>query len=427
MPLRRRAGAGVSTPDPARPPAGPALRGLILPVFLPVVVTEIGNGAATPVIAITTQGFGGSTAIAALMVALLGIGRVLGDIPASILAEKVGDRRSMLIAAAVSFVAYGTCLLSHSLLAYAAGLLVAGIANATFYLARQSFVIETVPSNLRARALSALGGSHRIGLFIGPLIGAGAIELWGTKAAYDVAISANILTVILLLVVRDKEPDAGKAPRSRLVPEHGSGRVLAEHWKLFSTLGFAIIAVGAVRAARQTVVPIWAVHIGLGAAQTSLIFAIASAVDMALFYPAGKVMDLYGRLAIALPAMTILGVTMMLLPLTHGLVMLTVVAMAMSLGNGIGAGIMMTLGADTAPEAGRLRFLGIWRFLGDVGNAAGPLLVSAIASLFTLAAGIVSVGTLGLAASAGLFVLVPRYSPFAYRSRRRVEKPEPSG
>jgi MFS family permease len=418
MPLRRSTGADTPVPGEARQGAAPVLRGLLLPVFLPVMVTELGNGAATPVIAITTRDFGGSTAIAALMVALLGIGRVVGDIPASVLAERIGDRRSMLCAAIVSVVAYCLCFLSGSLVLFGAGLLVAGMANATFYLARQSFVIETVPMNMRARALSALGGSHRIGLFIGPLIGAGAISLWGPDVAYLIAILANVATAVLLLVIRDGTAGSDAPPRSRLVHEHGSRKVFAEHWRLFTTLGMAIIAVGAVRAARQTVVPIWAVHIGLGAAQTSLVFAIASCVDMALFYPAGKIMDLYGRLAVALPAMTILGGTMALLPLAHGIVTLAIVAMAMSFGNGIGAGIMMTLGADTAPEAGRLRFLGIWRFLGDSGNAAGPLLVSVIASVASLAAGIIAVGSLGLFASVGLFVLVPRYSPFAYRRRR---------
>lgn len=406
---------------PSRPDTGPhvgmsagrMLRGLMLPVFLPVVVTEVGNGAVAPVIPTTTSQFGGSTAVAALMVALLGIGRVVGDIPASLLAERLGDRRAMLVAAVISVVAYGTCLLSGSLWVYGLGLLVAGIANAVFYLARQSFVIETVPDGLRARALSALGGAHRIGLFVGPLIGAGTITLWGAQAAYVVAIAANVVTATLLFVVHDD------APRSRehLRPEHGSGRVLAEHRRLFATLGLAVIAVGAVRAARQTVVPVWALHIGLGPAQTSLVFAVASAVDMALFYPAGKIMDSYGRIAIALPSMAILGGMMALLPLTHGLVTLAIVAMAMSFGNGIGAGIMMTLGADTAPVAGRLRFLGVWRFLGDAGNAVGPLVVSAIASLAALAAGIVTMGVVGLAAAAGLFVLVPRYSPYAYRRR----------
>jgi MFS family permease len=173
MPSRRDTGE-----SPASTSAGPMLRGLVLPVFLPVIATEVGNGAVAPVIATTTTGFGGSTAVAALMVALLGIGRVVGDIPASVLAERLGDRRSMLVAATVSVLAYGGCLLSGSLVVYGIGLLVAGVANAVFYLARQSLVIETVEQGLRARALSTLGGAHRVGLFLG-----GRCRRWAGRTA----------------------------------------------------------------------------------------------------------------------------------------------------------------------------------------------------------------------------------------------------
>jgi MFS family permease len=124
------------------------------------------------------------------------------------------------------------------------------------------------------------------------------------------------------------------------------------------------------------------------------------------------VMDRYGRLAIALPSMTILGVAMMTLPLTTGAISLTIVAMVMSLGNGIGSGIMMTLGADAAPPVGRIKFLGLWRVLSDSGNAAGPVVMSVVASAFTLAVGIVTIGSAGLLAAAALAIWVPRYSPF---------------
>ncbi len=153
--------------------------------------------------------------------------------------------------------------------------------------------------------------------------------------------------------------------------------MLIAHKRLFATLGLAVIAVWAVRAARQTVVPLWAAHIGLSATQNSIIFGIASAVDMAMFYPSGKVMDRCGRMSLALPAMVILGGSMTLLPPTHGAATLTLVAMAMSFGNGIVYGIMMTLGADAAPTADRIKFLSIWRAMSDSGNACGPVVVSA--------------------------------------------------
>jgi MFS family permease len=102
------------------------------------------------------------------------------------------------------------------------------------------------------------------------------------------------------------------------------------------------------------------------------------------------------------------------LPLTHGVLSLTLVAMALGFGNGIGSGILMTLGAEVAPPAARSQFLGIWRLCADSGNAGGPLVVSAVAALGSLAAGIVTMGAVGLAAAVALIHWVPRYSPWAH-------------
>ena len=401
----------------AGPIAAVTLRSIAPSAFLPALVYEIGNGAIAPILALTALQLGASAAAAGFMLALLGIGQVLGDLPASALADRVGDRRAMILAAGVAVIALFGCLLAPNLLILGAALIVIGMANSTFYLARQSYLTEVVPVRLRARAMSTLGGSHRIGLFIGPFVGAAAISLTGLRAAYVVAMVAATAAAVLLFLV----PDV-RVPADHPVTVRGgvtSGQMLRRYRRMFATLGLAILAVGAVRAARQTVLPLWAEHLGLSAEQTSLIFGIASAVDMALFYPAGKVMDKHGRLAIALPSMTILGGSMMILPLTGGAWTLTLVAMLMSLGNGIGSGIMMTLGADAAPADGRIRFLGIWRVLSDSGNAAGPVIMSLVASALTLAAGIVAIGSFGLLAAIALGIWVPRYSPFATRKKVR--------
>ena len=48
------------------------------------------------------------------------------------------------------------------------------------------------------------------------------------------------------------------------------------------------------RAARQTVLPLWADHLRISAETTSLVFGVAGAVEMLMFYPAGRVMDTRG-------------------------------------------------------------------------------------------------------------------------------------
>jgi MFS family permease len=398
----------------------PTLRSIAASVFLPALVYEIGNGAIAPIIAVTALDVGASPATAGFMLALLGIGQIIGDVPAAALADRLGDRRAMILAGLFAGCALVTCYFASSLLVLGAALVAIGMANSTFYLARQSYLSEVVPTRLRARAMSTLGGSHRIGLFIGPFVGAAAIHFSNVRGAYIVAVCSALTAATLLAVI----PDAVTSDDQPVAIRGGvsTWAMLVTYRHLFATLGFAVLSVGAVRAARQTVLPLWAEHIGLNPEQTSLIFGIASAVDMALFYPSGKVMDHYGRLAIALPSMLILGVTMMALPLTHGAITLTIVAMLMSFGNGIGSGIMMTLGADTAPADARTRYLAVWRLFSDSGNAAGPIVVSVVATAATLAAGIVTIGSAGLLAVVGLAIWVPRYSPYATRRSLRAHR-----
>src|SRR4029079_13002387 len=123
---------------------------------------------------------------------------------------------------------------------------------------------------------------------------------------------------------------AEPAPESGAV---GLAATVRTYPRMLLTLGAAGLAIGAARAARVFGRPLWAVHSGLSPEVTSLVFGVAGAVDMALFYPSGKVMDRHGRLAVAVPSMVVLGAAMAVLPLTGGLVALTVVAMVMSFGN----------------------------------------------------------------------------------------------
>ncbi len=79
------------------------------------------------------------------------------------------------------------------------------------------------------------------------------------------------------------------------------------------------------------------------------------------------------------------------------------------------------LAVDSAPVQGRAHFRGAWRLCGDVGNTAGPFLVSALAALTTLGVACVLTGGVSLAgaASSGYWMarLGRRLRP-AVRSRR---------
>ena len=189
--------------------------------------------------------------------------------------------------------------------------------------------------------------------------------------------------------------------------------VLKQYRRTFVTLGAGVLLLSAIRQTRQVVIPLWAAHIGLSPTANSVIYGVAGAIDALTFYPAGKVMDVYGRRWVAVPCVIIMGVSFVLMPLTHAAVTLAFTAMIMGFGNGIGSGIVMTLAADVSPAIGRPTFLGIWRELADAGSGAGPLLLSAVTALAGLGAGIIVSGCVGFAAAAALWAWTPKRGPRA--------------
>jgi MFS family permease len=245
----------------------------------------------------------------------------------------------------------------------------------------------------------------RVGVFVGPFLGAGAMQLWGLAGAYYVSLVAIAAAGVIVFLVPDLEMGAEHKAAAAQVTSVG---ILKRYWRPFLTLGTGILLLSAIRQTRQVVIPLWAAHIGLSATDNSIIYGIAGAIDALTFYPAGKVMDLYGRRWVAVPCVIIMGISFVLMPLTRGAVTLTLTAMLMGFGNGIGSGIVMTLGADISPEVGRPTFLGMWREIGDAGTGLGPVILSVVTAAAGLGSGIVASGIVGFAAAVALWVWTPR-------------------
>jgi MFS family permease len=130
-------------------------------------------------------------------------------------------------------------------------------------------------------------------------------------------------------------------------------------------------------------------------------------MDMTLFYPAGSVSDRWGRKFVAVPCMSFLALGFLLLPLAHSFNAVVLVGLVLGFGNGLGSGIVMTLGADFSPLVGRAEFLGLWRLVGDVGTAGGPLLAAALTSAAGLGPASVATAAIGFAGATVVLLRMP--------------------
>lgn len=405
-------------------------------IYGPTILFALGEGAVIPLIPILAAERGADVAEAAFIASFLVVGQLCGNIPAGWSVARLGERLTMAIGGVLAIAGSVTMLLSPNTAVLAVAVFVIGFCAAAFGLARHSFMTTRVPIAFRARALSLLGGSFRFGTFVGPFIAAGLLFAVGDElSAVWFFIVCLVATVLLVLLGPDPEKTA-EAPDRAPASEDDSGepvtgsipvderagvfRTMWQHRRVLSRLGVAAASLSAVRSARQVVLPLWGLSLGLDAPTIALVVGVSGAIDFALFYASGQVMDRFGRLWAALPAMILMGTGFLALSLTHDLnsanMWFAMFAAVLGVGNGLSSGILLTLGADVAPKSEPAAFLGSWRTLTDAGGAVAPLLLTALTALTSLSVATGAMGVVGLLGAGAFIRWVPRFVP-----RRREE------
>ncbi|MGC5628295.1 MFS transporter [Georgenia sp. Z1344] len=414
-----------SAPPAADGPMFP-FRSVVLGAMVPTFLLEVGIGAALPVIVTRATDLGASLGVASLLAALVPVGQILADLPAGGLTSRVGDRWAMVAAGLVAVVGFVLGVVAGSVVALGVAALLLGGAQSVFAIARHAYLTSTTAPQRRARVLSTIAGVFRAGLFVGPFVGAAVLLAASTRWAFAVGVVTSLLAVAVVLLAGGSEADR-PAVMARTAGRPTMRSVVRRHRAVLARLGAVAVTVAAVRGARQTVLPIWAEHIGLDGATTSVIFGVAAGMDMLLFYPSGQVMDRFGRLWVGVPGMAIMGLALASIPLTDSAAELGAAGLALGIGNGLTSGILMTIGSDAAPREGQAQFLAAWRLQGDLGAAASPLVLAAGPALGSLAVAVWVTSGVAAVSIAVQRRWLPRYSVHASRSTRRAAGLNPDG
>ena len=429
----------------SQPKGDPGTRRMLLRfapmIYGPTLLFGLGEGALLPLLPVIAASLGADVAQAALIASVLVVARLIGNLPAGWAVTRIGERYTMAIAGCLALAGGIGVLLAPNIGVLAVSVFGIGLCASAFGLARHAFMTTRVPLHYRARALSVLGGSFRLGMFAGPFIAAALLAVFDSaNAAVWFFIATLAALILLVLVGRDPEEElrAEGLMRERdyrirveddLADDTGESTTgsipVAERRGVFRTmwifrgvlarLGLPAASLSGLRQARVYLLPLWGLSLGLDAGAIALIVGITGALEFALFYSSGQVMDRWGRLWAALPSMVLMGGAFIGLAFTHDLSNATAWfiagAVVVGVGNGLSSGILMTLGADVAPPEDPAPFLGSWRTLTDAGGAASPLIIAGVTAIASLPVATALVGVLGLAGAVGFAVYVPRYVP----------------
>ncbi len=373
---------------------------LFWPVLVPSFLFAAALGAITPLIILAAIDIGISPAAAALLMAASGVAALACTVPVGAAIDRVGDKRAMTLATLNAAGALALTILAlavpsgWSIALYIAGHLLRVPAQVAWGLARQAVVAETVAAKDRGKAMTSLGGAQRAGFLAGPLVGSLMLIWLPLWTVFAFSIVLVLAATVLLRIPRFNltfDRATAQARENRAAAETSQ---LSVAWNTVFIAGIGVSLLSVARVSQPILVALWGLHLGWSEAQISLAIALGSALEMVLMFPGGYLKDRVGRSFILSLCLVFFGGGFLLVPFWGGSWGFIFALVCMSVGNGLGSGINMTIGADLSPDTGRAKFLSIWSVFSQVAVVGGPLGISAVLTAFALPATFILVGSL---------------------------------
>ncbi|MEQ4203789.1 MFS transporter [Actinopolymorpha sp. B17G11] len=353
-------------------------------VCLAVAATQAAWGVVVPVLPLYAEEFGANATQLGLLIALFGVGRLVVNIPAGILCERLDPRR-LLLWSVVAVVLLQVATAFAPTLDVLLGLrFAAGLAGGMAITSGMTLVVHLTRLADRGSAMSLLQGFQLIGGAFGPALGGLVATLWGYRAPFLACgvMAALVVTFGWRTLLRTASPgrtpsdppasaDADRAVR----PQARSAvrRLLTDRSYLaICGVGFSIFLNRF--AGTQSLVPIIAYTVvGLSVGQFGGLLGIVTFVNLIMVTIAGRLSDRIGRKRVIVPGLAMVGLALPAYAVTSDPLWFASVVLVTGVALGFSGPTPAAYMADVAPADGRGPAVGIYRTAGDLAAVVGPI------------------------------------------------------
>jgi FSR family fosmidomycin resistance protein-like MFS transporter len=340
-----------------------------------------------------SQQLGLSFAQAGLLKSVYGTGLAGFQIPAGIWAERVGERRLLVVGTAVTGLAFVVAALTGHYAGLVACLLVGGLGSAVQHPLSSSLASKAYDGGARRLALGTYNFSGDLGKMVVPAAAAFAIPWIGWRGAAGVYGVVGILAAALLLAALGQFQSGHPPAANSAVPARHEG---AASWGIRDGRGFTALAAVQVidtstRTAFLTFLPFLLLAKGASVPTVGVALFLLFAGGAAGKLACGALAERLGviRTVVITEAATGLAILCLLgLPLAASLTVLPAVGMAL---NGTSSVLYGTV-ADLVATERRSRGYALFYTLGLGASAAAPVVYGAMSDAVGVMATLATVG-----------------------------------
>jgi MFS family permease len=373
------------------------IRTSIVGVSIVSLVIMMGSSMVTPSLTLyAKQDLGANEFLVGAVIAGFAIGRLLFDIPAGFLADRIGLSRTMILGLGILFGASLLAGLAWSYWVLLSARILEGIGSSIYVSAAIAFVLLSSDAAKRGTNIGSYQSILMLGPIIGPVVGAPIAVFLGYNAPYFAfAAMVFVAAVIISIFGQLRWFNIEKAQDH----EHGSreaSMAVYLNTAAIATFGFAFLRSGIY----TTGMPLFAYgSLNLSVFDVGIILTMASLANLISSFFSGRLTQMYGMQKPLFAAILISAVLAAMIPMSTSMLYLLVIITLIGITSGFfgqsiawaaeqieekvkrngKANTNVTLGLQSHVTRG----IGFNRMIGDLGLILGPLFIGYLISIFS--------------------------------------------
>jgi MFS family permease len=368
----------------------------ILAVSLVSLLVMMGSTMVTPSLTLyAKQGLGANEFLVGAVIAGFATGRLIFDVPAGFLADKLGLTRAMILGLGILMGASTLAGFASNYWVLLFARLLEGIASSIYVSAAIAFVLLSSDAEKRGRNIGSYQSILMLGPIIGPVVGAPIAGFFGYNAPYFAFAAVISVAAIIISIFSHQQKFSIVRTEEQRGESRQAGMTAYFNTAAIATFGFAFLRSGIY----TTGVPLFGFgSLNLSVFDMGIILTMASLANLISSFFSGRLTQVYGMQKPLFAAILISGALVALIPLSTSMVFLLVVVTLIGITSGF-FGQSIAWAAEQIEEKvkrlGKINYkvalgvqshvtrgIGFNRMIGDLGLILGPLFVGYFITAF---------------------------------------------